>query len=76
MLAAAQTGFHPEPLGGGKGRQTYGHALAVAPWGEVLADGGTEVGVTFVDLDLSQVDSARARVPALTHDRPFAPPLA
>lgn len=76
VLAAAQTGFHPEPLGGGKGRRTYGHALAVAPWGEVLADAGTDVGVTFVDLDLSEVDAARARVPALTHDRPFAPPTA
>ena len=75
VLAPAQTGHHPETLGGGRGRQTYGHSLAVAPWGEVLADGGTHVGVTFVDLDMAQVDSARARVPSLTHDRDFTPPL-
>ncbi len=72
VLAPAQTGFHPETQG--KGRQTYGHSLAVAPWGEVLADGGTEPGVTLVDLDLAQVAKARARVPSLTHDREFTGP--
>ncbi len=71
LLAPAQTGFHPETLSGGKGRHTFGHSLAIAPWGEVLADGGTEVGVTFADLDLTQVDLARARIPSLTHDRKF-----
>lgn len=74
VLAPAQTGHHPEPAGGGKGRHTHGHSLAVAPWGEVLADAGTEPGVTLVDIDLSQVDKARARVPSLTHDRPFEGP--
>lgn len=72
VLAPAQTGFHPETKG--KGRRTYGHSLAVAPWGEVLADAGTEAGVTFVDLDLGEVAKARARVPALTHDREFTGP--
>jgi len=72
VLAPAQTGFHPEAHG--KGRQTHGHALAVAPWGEVLADAGTEPGVSFVDLDMSQVAKARARVPSLTHDRAFGGP--
>jgi deaminated glutathione amidase len=46
----------------------------VAPWGEVLADGGTDVGVTLVDLDLGDVARARARVPSLTHDRDFGGP--
>ncbi len=72
VLAPAQTGFHPEAHG--KGRQTHGHSLAMAPWGEVLADGGTMPGVTFVDLDLSAVIAARARVPSLTHDRPIKGP--
>ena len=72
VLAPAQTGFHPETQG--KGRRTHGHSLAVAPWGEVLADGGTEPGVTLVDLDLSRVAEARHRVPSLTHDRDFAGP--
>ncbi len=71
VLAPAQTGFHPETLSGGAGRRTFGHSLAIAPWGEVLADGGTDVGVTFVDLDLDEVARARARIPSLTHDRKF-----
>ena len=72
VLAPAQTGFHAEQQG--KGRRTYGHSLAVAPWGEVLADADVEPGVTFVDLDLAEVDRARARVPSLSHDRKFVAP--
>ena len=72
VLAPAQTGFHPEEHG--KGRRTHGHSLAVNPWGEVMVDAGTDPGVTFVDLDLSEVDKARGRVPSLTHDRPFDGP--
>ena len=72
VLAPAQTGFHAEA--GGKGRRTYGHSLAIAPWGEVLANGGTDPGVTLVDLDLTQVADARGRVPSLQHDRGFDAP--
>lgn len=72
VLAPAQTGFHAER--NGKGRRTHGHSLAVAPWGEVLADAGQQPGVTLVDLDLAQVAAARARVPSLTHDREFVSP--
>lgn len=72
VLAPAQCGQHK--VSTGKPRETYGHSLAVAPWGEVLADGGTEPGVTLVDLDLSEVDMARKRVPALNHDRAYQGP--
>lgn len=72
VLAPAQTGFHPERQG--KGRRTHGHSLAIAPWGEILADAGTEPGVTLVDLDLARVDEARRRVPSLSHDRGFDGP--
>lgn len=72
VLAPAQTGFHPEA--NGKGRKTHGHSLAIAPWGEILADAGTEPGVTLVDLDLGEVEKARGRVPSLSHDRDFDGP--
>ncbi|TNC74275.1 carbon-nitrogen hydrolase family protein [Rubellimicrobium roseum] len=71
VLAAAQTGTHAS---GATIRHTHGHSLAVAPWGEVLADAGREPGLTLVDLDLAQVEEARARIPALRHDRSFAAP--
>jgi predicted amidohydrolase len=40
----------------------------------VLADGGTDVGVTYAELDLDRVAQARGRVPALMHDRTVAGP--
>lgn len=72
VLAPAQTGFHAESHG--KGRRTHGHSLIVAPWGDVLADAGTEPGVLLADLDLAQVAAARHRIPSLTHDRAFDGP--
>ncbi len=72
VLAPAQSGTHAASVGAA--RQTFGHSLAVGPWGEVLADGGEAVGVTLVDLDLTQVTRARARIPALRHSRSFAGP--
>ncbi|MCB6178030.1 carbon-nitrogen hydrolase family protein [Rhodobacter sp. Har01] len=72
VLAPAQTGFHAETAG--KGRRTHGHSLAIAPWGEILADAGTEPGVTLVDLDLTRVAQARGRVPSLLHDRAYEGP--
>jgi predicted amidohydrolase len=67
VLAPAQTGFHPECHG--EGRNTYGHSLVVAPWGEVLLDAGKPAGVTFATLTLDDVKHARARVGSLHHDR-------
>jgi len=65
VIAPAQTGTHPGD------RKTYGHALIVSPWGKILADGGTEEGVIVADIDLDEVREARARIPALKHDREF-----
>ena len=72
VLAPAQCGTHEASEG--PPRRTYGHSLAVAPWGEVLADGGEAPGVTVVDLDLAAIGEARRRVPALWHDRVFSAP--
>ncbi|MEM9031582.1 MAG: carbon-nitrogen hydrolase family protein [Pseudomonadota bacterium] len=72
VLAPAQTGRHAATRG--RVRETYGHSLAVGPWGEVLADAGSPPGVTFVDLRLADVDDARQRIPSLSHERPFRKP--
>ncbi|MEM7652233.1 MAG: nitrilase-related carbon-nitrogen hydrolase, partial [Pseudomonadota bacterium] len=61
----AQTGTHAA------GRRTYGHSLIIAPWGEVLADAGQDVGFVMAEIDPAKVDEARGMVPALTHDRDF-----
>ncbi|WP_171133601.1 MULTISPECIES: carbon-nitrogen hydrolase family protein [unclassified Ruegeria] len=72
VLAPAQTGTHSKTRG--KTRQTHGHSLVVAPWGEVLIDAGTDPGIHIFDLDDSSVSEARHRVPSLTHVRPFTGP--
>lgn len=68
VFAPAQTGTHA------KGRKTFGHALIVDPWGKVLADAKTKPGVILAEIDPAQVHAARAKVPALHHDRPYGLP--
>ncbi|WP_026988445.1 carbon-nitrogen hydrolase family protein [Fodinicurvata fenggangensis] len=68
VLAPAQCGTHAED------RQTYGHALIVAPWGEVLADAGTEPGVVVAEIDPAEVTKARGMVPALGYESEFSGP--
>lgn len=70
VVAPAQCGEH---VGG---RRTYGHSLIVAPWGEVLADGGEAPGIALAEIDMAKVAEARRMVPSLTHDRDFAAPPA
>lgn len=72
VLAAAQTGKHAAQAG--KCRQTYGHSMAISPWGEVLVDLGTAPGLGLVDLDPAKVAQSRQRIAALGHDRPFEGP--
>ncbi|MEQ9260282.1 MAG: carbon-nitrogen hydrolase family protein [Roseovarius sp.] len=63
VLAPTQTGEHRARRG--KARKTYGHGMAVAPWGEVLADAGEEPGLLHVELDMARVVEARRRIPSL-----------
>ena len=72
ILAPAQTGNHKASVG--KERQTYGHSLVVSPWGEIIVDALTNVGITIVEIDLEQVEDARRRIPSLQHDRKYQPP--
>jgi len=65
VIAAAQGGDHED------GRSTFGHSLVVDPWGKVIAEGGTEPGVIFADIDPAEVAVARGRVPSLQHGRRF-----
>ena len=65
VFAAAQGGRHEN------GRSTFGHSLVVSPWGEIIAEAGTDPGVILARIDPAEVAEARTRIPALTHDRPF-----
>ena len=65
IFAAAQGGKHEND------RETFGHSLAIDPWGRILAEGDTEPGVVFADVDPAEVAAARARIPSLEHGRRF-----
>jgi len=53
------------------GFETYGHAMIVGPWGDVLADLGTAASaVQVVELDLDKVAAIRAKLPVLGVSRP------
>ena len=66
VVAAAQGGRHED------GRETFGHALIVDPWGTVLAEcDHDDPDYAIADIDLARVAEARQRIPALKHDRPF-----
>lgn len=49
------------------GVASYGHSLAVGPWGEKRVEGGDEEAVLSVVLDPVALEEARRRVPALRH---------
>jgi len=63
VFAPAQGGTHEN------GRETYGHSLIVDPWGEVLAEAGTDPCVILAEIDPGKIEEARSRIPSLTHDR-------
>jgi predicted amidohydrolase len=68
VFAPNQCGFHAGGL------RSWGHSLIVDPWGEVLADGGEDVGFITADIDPARVETARNMIPALQHDRRFDGP--
>ncbi|MEP3226895.1 MAG: carbon-nitrogen hydrolase family protein [Parasphingorhabdus sp.] len=68
VVAAAQCGAHED------GRKTYGHSLIVDPWGQVLLDMDTEIGVAVCDINLQEVAKTRRRIPAIANRRTFALP--
>ena len=65
VFAAAQAGKHES------GRETYGHSLIIDPWGEILAEAGTETGVILAKIDPAKVSTVRKTVPSLQHGRRF-----
>ncbi len=67
LVAAAQTGVH------GDGRETYGHSLAIGPWGNVLTDMGEDAGLSFTELNFAELAKVRGQLPGLANRRDIAP---
>ncbi len=63
IVAPAQTGRHE------CGRESYGHSLAVDPWGRVIGEAGQEQGITLATVDPEFAAAVRRQIPVLSHDR-------
>lgn len=68
VIAPAQCGDHED------GRKTFGHALVIDPWGQILADGGEDPCVVRASLNLDRIKEVRSMVPSLNNDLPYAKP--
>ena len=66
VVAPAHTGMHPP------NRQCFGRSMIVDPWGLVLAQAQDMPTVIMADIDLAQIEQARAQIPCLEHRRPEA----
>jgi predicted amidohydrolase len=61
VLAAAQWGHH-------HGRRTsFGHAMIVSPWGEILDEVATSTGFAIAEIDLEALKQIRKQLPSLEH---------
>ena len=48
---------------------SWGHSIAVDPWGKILAQMDEKEGIRIVELDLDYVDKVRQELPLLIHRR-------
>jgi predicted amidohydrolase len=63
VVAPAQGGLHEN------GRRTWGHSMAVDPWGLIQAQCPQGEAVLLAELDAERVAQCRAQLPALAHRR-------
>ena len=61
VIAPAQCGHHFGQ------RESYGHALIVDPWGDVLADAGSEPGIAIAEISAKRIEDVRMTIPSVRH---------
>lgn len=66
VLSAAQAGLHKSDRGQ---RETFGHTIAVDPWGRIETVLGTEVGAFVVELKRDLIMEVRTQIPMAMHRR-------
>jgi deaminated glutathione amidase len=68
VIAPAQCGVHPGD------KHTFGHAMIVNPWGEIVVEAGDDPCVIIAEIDMGMVQRVRRNLPTLQHDRAYFPP--
>ena len=59
ILATGQCGFHHS------GRKTYGHSMAVGPWGVVINKAGSIPKILNSIINLSDIEISRSKIPSI-----------
>lgn len=62
IIAANRIGSDPK-------NEFGGHSMVIAPWGEVRLDMGQAEGIAYAEIDLSEVDEVRTRIPVFADRR-------
>jgi predicted amidohydrolase len=65
VIAPAQWGRHDDD----GLRETFGHAMIVDPWGQVLATAPDGPGLALAEIDLDRVSRVRGAIPVAAHAR-------
>ncbi len=68
VIAPAQCGTHAGD------KRTFGHAMIINPWGEIIAEAGVEPCVIMAELDMDMVTKIRTNMPTLQHDKAYLQP--
>lgn len=63
ILGANQCGQHSER------RESYGHSMLINPWGEIVSTLDDKPGVLLAEVDASQQQRIRQRIPVHEHQR-------
>lgn len=63
VFAPAQTGLH------GENRKTWGYAMIVDPWGNIIADAGPKPGFATAEIDPRILQEVRKRIPSIKNRR-------
>lgn len=69
VLAAAQWGTHFSQKIADLSRETFGHTMAIGPWGETLAEKKSGMGLIVVSLDKKSIAQVRSQIPMKSHRR-------
>lgn len=64
IISAAQQEKHNEK------RSSYGNAIAVSPWGEIIGRCTEDIDVQFVEIDLEKIAKVEKNMPCSSHRRP------
>ncbi|KAL7015329.1 hypothetical protein ACKWTF_016403 [Chironomus riparius] len=64
IVSAAQQGKHNDK------RSSYGQAVVVSPWGDIIARCTEELEVQFAEIDLSKIEKVERNMPCGSHRRP------